>query len=137
MLDGIGKDLCFPFAIFLHVLLTAQHNGLRTIKFVDTVDDGIKFAHFLELFGIRIKQVLLNGTIWPNSHDNDTSFFVMVALTIELLKNFVGCLYYGDGAAGWGDEPHFLKVPVLWQVFTEDIGIEEHSHNRCDCALLT
>lgn len=100
MLDGIGKDLCFPFAIFLYVLLTAQHDGLRTIKFVDAINDCIQLTHLLELFCIRVKQVLLNGTIWSNSHDNDTSFLVMVALTIELLKHIVGRLYYGDSAAG-------------------------------------
>ena len=61
----------------------------------------------------------------------------MEALTIELLKHIIGSLYYGDGAAGWGNEPHFLKVPVLWQVFAEDIGIEKYPHDRCDCALLT
>ena len=32
---------------------------------------------------------------------------------------------------GWSDEPCFLKVPVLCQVFTEGIRIHKHANGGC------
>lgn len=63
MLDGIGKDLCLSLAILLSVLLTAKYDGLCAVDLVDAVNDGIQSAHLLKLFGNRVKQVLLNGTV--------------------------------------------------------------------------
>ena len=60
----------------------------------------------------------------------------MIALTVELLKHFIGSLDNSDGRAGRCDESHFLKVPVLRQVFAESIGVKEHTHNGSNRTLL-
>jgi len=136
-LDGIGKDVRFSLAIFLSVLLTSKNNGLCSIDLVDAINDCIQSLHLLKLFSICVKQVLLNWTVRPNSHDCYTCFLIVIALAIELLKNFIGSFDNGDCRAGGRDEPHFLKVPVLGQVFTESIGVEENAYDGCDRTLLT
>lgn len=81
MLDGIGKDIGLPFAIFLSVLLTAKNNGLRAIDLIDAVNDGIQTLHLLELFSIYVEKILLDGTVRPDSHNDDTGFLIMIAGT--------------------------------------------------------
>ena len=60
----------------------------------------------------------------------------MIALTVEILKNFIGSLDNGDCRAGRCDEPHFLKVPILGKVFTESIGVKEYAYDRGNRTLL-
>ena len=55
MLDGIGKDISLSLAVFPGVLLTAKHDGLSAIDFVDAVDDCIQTLHLLELLGIEVE----------------------------------------------------------------------------------
>ena len=137
MLDGIGKDVGLSLAVFLSVLLTAKHNGLGSIDLVDAVNDGIQSLHLLKLFRIRVEQVLLNWAVRPDSHDYYTCFLIVIALTVEVLKNLIGSFDNGDCRTGRRNEPHFLKVPVLGQVFTESIGVEEYAYDRCNSTLLT
>ena len=42
MLDGIGKDFGLSLAVFLSILLTAEHDGLCAIDLVDAVNNGIQ-----------------------------------------------------------------------------------------------
>ena len=136
MLDGIGKDIRLSLAVFLSVLLTAEYNGLCAVDLIDAVNNGIQTLHLLELFSIYVEQILLDGTVRPDSHNDDTSFLIMIALTVELLKHFIGSLDNSDGRAGRSDESHFLKVPVLRQVFSESIGVKEDTHNGSNRTLL-
>ena len=52
MLDGIGKDIRLSLAVFLSILLTAEHDGLCV---VDAVNNGIQTLHLLELFSIYVE----------------------------------------------------------------------------------
>ena len=97
MLDGIGKDICLSLAIFFCVLLTAKNNGLCSIDLVDAVDDGIQTPHLFKLLGIEVEKVWLEWAVWPYSHDDDTSFLIVIALAVELLKHFIGSLDNGNG----------------------------------------
>ena len=137
MLDGIGKDVSLSLAVFLSILLTAKHNGLSSIDLVDAINDCIKSLHLFKLFSICVKQVLLNWTVRPNPHDYDTCFLIVIALTVEFLKDFIGSFDNGDCRAGGGEKTHFLKVPVLRQVFTESIGVEKYAYDGRDRTLLT
>ena len=92
MFDGIGKDVSLSLTVLLSVLLTAKHNGLGSIDLVDAINDCIKSLRLFKLFSICVKQVLLNWTVRPNSHDDDTSFLIVIALTVELLENFIDAL---------------------------------------------
>ena len=55
MLDGIGEHLSFALAIFLGVLLGANHDSFRAITLIDTVYHLIQPVHFLNLLGIEVK----------------------------------------------------------------------------------
>lgn len=72
MLDGIlasprlqasearaGKDICLSLAVFLSVLLTAEHDGLCAVDLVDAVYDGIQTLYLLKLFSILKLHFLL------------------------------------------------------------------------------
>ena len=86
MLDGIGKDLCFAFAILTGVLLGAEDNGLGAVQLVDAVDNSIQALHLLKLFGVKVKQVGLYRAVRSYSHDDDSRFLVVIAREIELFQ---------------------------------------------------
>ena len=102
MFDGIGKDVSLSLAVLLSVLLTAKDNGLSSIDLVDAINDCIKSFHLFKQLSICVKQVLLNWTVRSNSHDDDTCFLIVIALTVELQKDFIGCFDNGDSRAGGG-----------------------------------
>lgn len=104
MLDGIGEDVGFAFAIFSGILLGANDYCLGAIKTVDTVDDLVEAAHLLDLFGVDVEQVLLDGAIRTYSHYDNSSFLVLVAWAINLLQNIAGSTHNGNGAVGWRDK---------------------------------
>ena len=57
--------------------------------------------------------------------DDDSGALVLQALDEETVEQFGGCLHDRDGAAGGGDKPELLILPVLQQVFAEGIGADE------------
>ena len=77
MLDGIGKDVCFAFAIFLSILLGTDDNGLGAVHAVNAVDDLIEAPHLLDLLGIDVEQILLDGAVGINAHDNHEAALTM------------------------------------------------------------
>ena len=100
MFDGIGKDVSLSLTIFLSVLLTAKYNGLSSIDLVDAINDCIKSLHLFQTVQHLCQTVLLNWTVRPNSHDDDTCFLIVIALTVEFLMNFISCFDNGDSRAG-------------------------------------
>ncbi len=125
MLDGVGEDIGLSLAVATGVLLRTQNDGLGAIEPVDAVDDGIKAFHLLELLGVEVKQVQLDGNPRHNVHEDDPGFLVMVALTIHLLKHFESRLHNLDSAVGRHRKACFHETVILRQIFTERIGIEE------------
>ena len=84
---------------------------------VDAVYHLVKSVHFLNLFGIDIKQILLNGTVRLDVHDNDTGLLVLITLTIDFLQHLISCLDNSDAGAGRRNKTLLQEIPVLWQVF--------------------
>ena len=123
MFDGIGEDVGFALAIFSGILLGANDYCLGAVKAVNTVDDLVKAAHLLDLFGVDVEQILLDGAIRTYSHNDNSSFFVLVAWAINLLQNVAGSTNDGNGAVGWRDKSAFLEVPILGKVFAEGVGV--------------
>ena len=104
MLDSIGENICLDLlAVFSCVLLRPQHNSLRALHTVNPVYYFIKPLHLLELLGVDVEEILLDGRVSTNAHDDDTCFFVLVALTIDGLQHLVGGLNDGYSGTGWGD----------------------------------
>ena len=95
---------------------------------IDTVYHLVEPLHLLELFGIDVKQILLDGRVWPDVHHDDTSLLILVALPINGLQNIRSSLRDGNGRAARRKQPFLLKVPVLCKVFTEGISIEEYTY---------
>ena len=137
VLDGISEDVGTALAVGLGVLLGAENNGLGAMQAIDAVDDLVEAAHLLELLGIDVEKVLLDGAVRTNAHDNDACLLILVALTIDLPEHPVGCLDDADGGTGGGKEAYLLIVPVLCQVLAEHVGIQEHSNDRGHRLLLS
>jgi len=55
-------------------------------------------------------------------------FLVLVALYENAVEHVVSRLNNGNRRTCWSDKPSFLKVPILCQVFTEGIGIDEYTN---------
>ena len=136
MLDSIGKDFGTTSTVWERVLLGAEDDSLRAVDTIETINDGIKTAQLLKLLCLNVEEVLLHWRLWTDSRHDDTSFLVMVALPIELTKNFSGCLYDGSSGVGGCQQTLLQKVPILWEVFAKGVGMKEHSYDACYCALL-
>ena len=95
MFDGIGENIGFSFPVLLGVLLRPQHNSLGALHSVNPVYYFIEPLHLLELLGVDVEEILLDGRVCTNAHDDDTCLFVLVALTIDVLQDLVGGLHYG------------------------------------------
>ena len=61
MFNGISKSISFSLTAFGCILLTTKNDELSTINFVKAVYDSIQSAHFLNLFGGYVEEVLLDG----------------------------------------------------------------------------
>lgn len=61
VLDGISENFSFTFTVFFRVLLCTNNYRLRTVQAVDTVYHFIKTFYLLDLFGIKVEQILLDG----------------------------------------------------------------------------
>ena len=80
MLDSIGKDISLTLAILLRVLPAAYHYRFRAIQFIDSVDDSIQAFVLLYLFCVDVEEVLLDRLLWRDTHHDDTSLLILVAL---------------------------------------------------------
>ena len=103
MLDSIGENISLTLTIFLRILLGTEYDGLASMQSVNPINDFIKPFHLLELFGIYVKEVLLNWRISTDAHNDDTCFLILVALTIDVLQDLVSCLDNGYSGTCWGN----------------------------------
>ena len=108
VLDGIGKNLCLPLAILLRILPASYHNRLTPVQSVDSIHHGIQSLVLLYLFRIDVEQVLLEGRIGRDAHDNDSGFLVLIAWFEDASKYLCGRLDYECGGIRRCDEPCFL-----------------------------
>ena len=97
VLDGIGEDIGLSFTVFLGVLLRTKNYRLTAMQAVDAVNNLIETFHFLELFGIDVEEILLDGGVGADAHDNDAGLLILIARTIDSLKNIVGSLNDSNG----------------------------------------
>ena len=135
MLDGIGKDIGLAFAVFLSVLLRSQDDGLSAVEPVNPVNHFIEPLHLLELFSVDVEEVLLDGTVSTDAHDDDTRFLILIARPIYPFQSIDGSLCNGNGRAAGCNQSLLLKVPVLCKILPESIGVEENAHGRCNRTL--
>ena len=137
MLDGVGKDIGFAFAILLGVLLAADDDGLGAVAFVDAVYHLVELPELLDVFGIEVEEILLQRAVGGDAEDDDASPLVEVALVVDAFQHLLRRLHDVDGGTAWRDKPLFLVSPALGQVFAEGIGGEEHPDDGCHRALLS
>ena len=81
VLDGIGEDVGFAFAILLGVLLAADDDGLGAVAFVDAVYHLVELPELLDVFGIEVEEILLQRAVGCDAEDDDASPLVEVALS--------------------------------------------------------
>ena len=109
MLDGVGKDIGFAFAILLGVLLAADDDGLGAVAFVDAVYHLVELPELLDVFGIEVKEILLQRAVGGDAEDDDTSPFVEVALVVDAFQHLLRRLHDVDGGTAWRDKPLFPR----------------------------
>ena len=114
-------------AVFLGVLLRSKYNRLASLHPVNPVYHFVEPPHLLELLGIDVEEVLLDGRVRADTHDDDSGFLVLVALAVDFLQHLIGRLDDGDAGACRGDEPLLLEVPVLRQVLAESVRVQEYA----------
>ena len=103
MLDGISKYISLSLSIFLSILLGTEDDSLASMHSVNPVYHLVKPLHFLELFSIDVEEILLNGRVGTDAHDDDSGFLVLVSLTIDFLKDLVRGLRNGYSGTCRGD----------------------------------
>ena len=137
VLDGVGEDVGLAFAVFLGVLLAADDDGLGAVAFVDAVYHLVELPELLDVFGIEVKEILLQRAVGGDAEDDDSSPLVEVALVVDAFQHLLRRLHDVDGGTAWRDKPLFLVSPALGQVFAEGIGGEEHPDDGSHRALLS
>lgn len=129
LFHGVGEDIGLALPARLGVLLGTNDDGLRAVAFVETVDHLIQSAQLLDLLGIHIEEVLLDGAVGSNAHDNHPTPLVLHPLNEYPVQHLACRLHNGDGGAGGSDEPLLVVFPVLQQVFPEGVAADKHTHD--------
>ena len=78
-------------------------------------------VQLLNLLGIHIEQVLLDGAVWRDAHDDHPAPLVLHPLNEDPIQHLACRLHNGDGGAGGSDEPLLVVFPVLQQVFPKGL----------------
>ena len=129
LFHGVGEDIGLALPARLGVLLGADDDGLRAVAFVEAVDHLVEPAQLLNLLGIHIEEVLLDGAVGSDAHDNHPTPLVLHPLNEDPIQHLACRLNNGDGGAGGGDEPLLVVFPVLQQVFPEGVAADKHTHD--------
>ena len=64
---------------------------------VDAVNNLVEATHLLELLGIDIEEILLDGRVWTDAHHDDSSLLILIARAVDSLEDIVGRLSYCNG----------------------------------------
>lgn len=125
MLDCIGENISFTFAVFLCVLLRGQDNRLSTIFTVDLIQHFVEFLHLLMTLRVIIDEVRLDAVVRDNTHDNNPSPLVMIALTEDPLRAVVCRLHNLLGVVGGREKSFLAHIPILGQILAEMVSVNE------------
>ena len=122
MLDGIGENIGFelrsslltlgrvhasmallslyrslaPFRL-AYILLGTEDDSLASMQSVNPIYHLVKPLHLLELFGIDVKEVLLDWRVGTDAHDDDSGLLVLIALAVDLAQGLVCDLRDSNG----------------------------------------
>ncbi len=128
VLDTVLEHASLALAAFGGVLLRAKDDGLRTVETVDLIQCFIELLHLLVTLSVIVHEVRLYAVIGTDAHDDDTSPLVVIALPEDSLRTPCGRLYNLLGVIGRSEQPFLRHVPVLREVFTEMVGINEYAY---------
>lgn len=79
------------------IALGAESHGVVSLSPVYAVDCLVEAVVALGLLGVIFKQIRLHSFRLAYSHENHPGFFVGEALTIDMVKSFVGACHNVDG----------------------------------------
>ena len=68
LFHGVREDIGTAFTAWFGVLLGTDDDGFGAVELVDAIYDGIEAFQLLNLLGIHIKQVLLDGAVGRDAH---------------------------------------------------------------------
>ena len=132
MLDAVLEDACLELLscteiFFTYILLGAEDNGFGAEFTINLINGLVETLHLLMSLCVVVDEVRLHAIVRTDSHDDDSGTFVVVALAEDPRGTPVGCLHYLLGGICRSQEPFLGHVPVLGQVFTEMVGVDEHA----------
>ena len=125
MLDAVLEHSCLSFTPFGGILLGTKDNRFRTIFAIDLVKCLVDTLQLLETLGIVIDEIGLYAIIRTDAHDNNASTLIMESLTEDSLHAPDGRLDNLLGGVGWSKESFLGHIPVLGQILTEMVGVDE------------
>ena len=125
MLNAVLEDVSLAFTTWLRVLLGTQYNSLRTEFTINLIQCLVEPFHLLMPLCVVINEVGLYTIVWTDTHDDDTGTLVVVALSEDAFRASGRRLNYLLSGISGGEKPFLGHVPVLGQVFTEMVGIDE------------
>ena len=114
--------------LLVRILLGTQNDGFRAVFTVDFIQCLVEAFHLLMTLCIVVDEVRLNAIVWTDAHDDDSSTLVVIALTEDALRTTGGGLHDLLGRIGGGEKSFLSHVPVLRQVFTEMVGVDEDTN---------
>ena len=130
MLDGISKYLRLALAVFLGILLRAKNDGLASVHAVNSVYHLVQTLHLLELLSIDVEEILLNRGVCSDTHHDDTSLLVLIALTIDLLQHLVSRLDNGDGGTGGRNDQKLQLIEKMASIHQLQAQLSEERKNQ-------
>ena len=125
MFDAVPKDIGFTFTLGLGVLLGAKDKGFGTVLTIDLIQHFVESFQLLVALCVVVDEVGLDARVGTDAHDNDASSLVMVALTEDAPHAAGGCLHNLLGGVRRCKQSLLAHIPILWEVFTEMVGIDE------------
>ena len=127
MLDAILEDVSLSFTAWLCVLLGTQHNGFRAVFTINLIQCLVEPFHLLMPLSVVVDEVRLYAIVWTDAHDDDTGTLVVVALSEDSFRTSGSRLNNLLGGISRSQKPFLCHIPVLGQVFTEMVGVDEHA----------
>ena len=125
MLNAVLEDIGLTLTIRFSILLGTQNDGFRTVFTIDLIQHLVEPFHLLMPLSVVVDEVRLNAIVRTDAHDDDSGTLVVVTLTEDALRTTGSGLHDLLGGIG-GSEKSFLgHIPVLGQIFTEMVGVDE------------
>ena len=125
MLDAVLEDVSLSFTARFRILLGTKHDGFRAVFTINLIQCLVEPFHLLMPLCVVVYEVGLNTIVRTDTHDDDACTLIVVALTEDALRASGSGLDNLLSGIGGGEKSFLRHIPILGQVFTEMVGVDE------------